>query len=825
MKKRTSKEVFKQVATMQQFFNYGHPTPQVPFTMADGGSPVNNNVTPNFYTNKLDKFIGKVKSMASKANEKSLLEDAMKQAYEMGVFQNGGTSNFGDLNFSEANAALKQFNQRMTAANQDAFANLYNNMAYTAYMNSDPYVQKIHTYDLENPYWQEDAQPIVSPDPNKAMLPGDLMKGKYGLQTYQSDEESGQTKAQKDLAMRLSVLDVTPEYRWNATSKLRNLLRGDTENSGNHGQLKKMTYHYEFGRPGSGPAGGAGTERMPDGTASVIKGNEDIWKNWQGLPGVKTEKTPLGPPLAPNPTAPNPNDPYDIYPDSWEGRVLPQTQAPLLPGEEPRLSPFPTTPVGPPMRPEIIGQGQGMPSYMIPQVGVSPFGPSYPGVTTDPNILYPGTIFETPAPGMDRSLISPETATGPETFIIPNEDPSYRVKGPLDRNSISFETPEDPADLNVIPTVDPAYLRSLQPNPNNPVDRRVMGSDVYEGMPVNLNTISDMPEGPIRTSYPNRNMVSAGRTDASAVAQEDFNIQPARTYINNSSKSGVSLSDQISTLVDGGWSPEEIQQAYLASGYPPEEVLNIVLQAKYPNQGVRRPEAEDMRRMPPRYSYNSLQVGPNVPRKGITPFVMPKQRARTTEELMAEIERMKRDEASNVKRKGGLAKFTRKYQGDTEGSEVFDAGAYENFTGEDFGNSAGLNYTQTGTASEPAPPAPTDKTLITTGQDITMGQNFGMGMYGPAMIQMLANARESAKALDKQGELFNKFSYNQLTNPKAGKNGPEDQFGNQFPTQKNFNTYYGKSGGQMYEEGGVYFLDDATIKQLKAGGAIIEYVD
>jgi hypothetical protein len=29
----------------------------------------------------------------------------------------------------------------------------------------------------------------------------------------------------------------------------------------------------------------------------------------------------------------------------------------------------------------------------------------------------------------------------------------------------------------------------------------------------------------------------------------------------------------------------------------------------------------------------------------------------------------------------------------------------------------------------------------------------------------------------------------------------------------------------MYEEGGVYFLDDETIRQLKKGGAIIEYLD
>jgi len=134
MNKRTNREVFPQVASMQQFFNYGHATPQVPFTMqvggtlsqgmsnmasqtgqlpmmnmgsniidrqlsdakrmgymADGGIP-NTNTAPNFYINKLDKFIGKVKGMAARANEKSLMEDALGMAQEKGIFQNGGSN-------------------------------------------------------------------------------------------------------------------------------------------------------------------------------------------------------------------------------------------------------------------------------------------------------------------------------------------------------------------------------------------------------------------------------------------------------------------------------------------------------------------------------------------------------------------------------------------------------------------------------------------------------------------------------------------------------------------------------------------------------------
>ena len=179
------------------------------------------------------------------------------------------------------------------------------------------------------------------------------------------------------------------------------------------------------------------------------------------------------------------------------------------------------------------------------------------------------------------------------------------------------------------------------------------------------------------------------------------------------------------------------------------------------------------------------------------------------------------------KKGGGLTKFMRKYQGDQGPSEVFDPGMWEIDTGEDFGNNQGLGYNQAGTAQTVMPigkaPELPEQDWINTGQDITMGQNFGMGAYIAPIMEMVANRRDAAK--QKKGDVMNKFGYENLVNPVTGDKGVYDQFGNQFPDKRNFNMYYGKSGGEMYQEGGVYFLDDATIKQLKAGGAIIEYID
>jgi hypothetical protein len=169
-------------------------------------------------------------------------------------------------------------------------------------------------------------------------------------------------------------------------------------------------------------------------------------------------------------------------------------------------------------------------------------------------------------------------------------------------------------------------------------------------------------------------------------------------------------------------------------------------------------------------------------------------------------------------RKGGLTKFIRQYAGDAGPSEVFDPGAWEINTGEDFGNSQGLGYQQAATVTEPK-----DYSYINTGQDILEGQNFGLGMYIAPTMEFIAQRRDAAK--QKKGDVMNKFGYNNLVNPVLGDNGPEDQFGNQFVANRNFNMYEGKEGGSMYEEGGVYFLDDETIRQLKKGGAIIEYLD
>jgi ribosomal protein L29 len=800
--------------------------------MADGGVS-DTNTMPNFYTNRLDKFVGKVKGMAARANEKSLMEDALNMAHEKNLFADGGdTSNglFSNMDFSRATNFLNKYNDLYKAANADKLYELSNNMQSTAIMNSDPYAKFIHTYDIEKPYWKEDALPIHMPDPNKAMMPEDLMAAKYGLQTFQSDVNTGEKKSEtkpmtpeelmaeiealkkkqaelegkkdtegaakksvdiSNLEARLGAMDVKDKYRWNATSKIANLLKGDTQNSGNHGQLKERTYHYEFGKPGQPAA----PKTFPD---------------------TVNPKTPLGPPLtagAPDAKKPNEKDPYDIYPDSWEGLVLPNqisAQAPLLPGQKPKLSPYPTSPVGPPMSPDVIGGNSGMPSYMIPKtpgVTTSPFNPSYPKITTSPDI-YPGKPVEGLTTPMDRNAIS--TETGPDEWIIPNEDPAYKKSAFENRKGINYPSSSDeewvtpnavPEETEwIVPTMDPAY--------RNP-------------------SIS-LPEGPVRTNTYDGPQIKPWPeySDEYSNAWTRRGLS-ATDYYNNKKvdKPYGDLAYIIHNLDSNGYEPEEIHNLLLMKGYSPDEILPALLNYQY--NGTLPAE---MKGMEPRISENGTYMTPkditssslrsNMPAPGLaTPKV--KQRPRTTEELMAEIEELKRQEGrAPKKRNGGLAKFVKKYQGDSGSSEVFDPGMFEGFTGEDFGNSQGLDYNMTGTAQEQ--PAPKDNALINTAQDITMGQNFGLAKFIAPAMQFMAQRKEAAK--QKKGDIMNQFSYNKLVFPTLGNNGPEDQFGNQFPTQQNFNTYYGKEGGNMYEEGGVYFLDDATIKQLKAGGAIIEYI-
>lgn len=733
MKKRTNREVFPQVASMQQFFNYGHPTPQVPFTMQAGGSMTsgmsnaamqtgqlpmmnmgssfmtrqvsdaermgymaeggiaNNNVAPNFYINKLDKFMGKVKQMAARANEKRLLDDALGMAKEQGLsFQDGGPNTisnsevFTGMDFSKASNFLNSYNDIYSKVNADKVYDLANNMRMTAMANSTPYAKKIHTYDLQQPYMQEDAMPINMPDPNKAMLPKDLGLAKYGLQTFQSDVNTGEKKDEtkpltneelltkideqnkriealegkkskcasgncspeeeqeiadeeeevtnttnnlKDMQARLSVMDVKDKYRWNAASRFGNLLSGSSD-PGRPGQLRERTYHYEFGKKGEMPTGMMpGMVSMPDGTASTD--NSDVWKKWQNAPGVGGKKEES---KTPDNKKSKSKDPYNIYPDSWENLVL---------GEKDKMPSSPVKPGFLPRVPEKVNTQTQNPSGGI-STPENPFGIP---LNINQNRVVPRTTEELKA----------------EIEALRQQD--------MDSEWISNPTPI------------PARVSTT-----NPSNRIVTFSDVYDGIPVNLSP-SDMPYGPIK--------------------------QP-----------------------------------------------------------------------------------------GMTPMV-------------------------ETYKKGGLTKFIRQYAGDVNTGEVFDPGAWEINTGEDYGNSQGLGYQQAATATDAIPigkaPEETDKSLITTGQDITMGQNFGMGAYIAPIMEMVANRRDAAK--QDKGDIMNKFSYANLVNPVTGNKGIYDQFGNQFPDKRNFNMYYGKSGGEMYEEGGVYFLDDATIKQLKEGGAIIEYID
>jgi len=730
MKKRTTREVFPQVASMQQFFNYGHPTPQVPFTMQVGGSMTsgmsnmamqtrqlpmmdmgssfidrqvsdaarmgymaeggvtNNHVAPNFYINKLDKFMGKVKDMAARANEKRLMEDAMNMAQEKGIFQDGGphtVSNsdaFTGMDFSKASNFLNNYNNMYSKVNADKVYDLANNMRMTAIANSTPYAKKIHTYDLANPYMQEDAQPINMPNPYKAMLPKDLGLAKYGLQTFQSDVDTGEKQEEskplsneellakideqnkriealegkkskcasgncspeeeqeiadeeediknnessvKDMQARLSVMDIRDKYRWNAASRFGNLLAGSSD-PGRPGQLRERTYHYEFGKKGQmPPAMMSGMASMPNGAASIIADNSDVWKKWQNAPGVgDNKKTTETKPV-------NPKDPYNIYPDEWEGLVL---------GNKDKM---PSSPVKPGFLPRVV--------------------PPAKSTTTNPigGISTPQNPFGTPMNFVSSDI--PRTT----------EELKAEIEA-LKQQEMDSEWIDNPTPI-------PARI-----NTANPSNRIVTFSDVYDGTPVNLSP-DDMPYGPIR-------------------------------------------------------------------------------------------------------------------QQGMSPMV-------------------------ETYRRGGLTKFMRKYQGDQEPSEVFDPGMWEIDTGEDFGNNQGLGYNQAGTAQPVMPigkaPELPEQNWINTGQDITMGQNFGMGAYIAPIMEMVANRRDAAK--QKKGDVMNKFGYENLVNPVTGDKGVYDQFGNQFPDKRNFNMYYGKSGGEMYEEGGVYFLDDATIKQLKAGGAIIEYID
>lgn len=1011
MKKRTTREVFPQVASMQQFFNYGHPTPQVPFTMQVGGSMTsgmsnmamqtgqlpmmdmgssfidrqvsdaarmgymaeggvtNNHVAPNFYINKLDKFMGKVKGMAARANEKRLMEDALSMAQEKGMLQEGGPSTasnsemFKGMDFSKASTFLNAYNDIYSKSNANKLNTLANNMRMTAMANSTPYAKKIHTYDLENPYWNEDSQPINMPDPYKAMLPKDLGLAKYGLQTFQSDVNTGEKQEEtkpltneellakineqnkriealegkkskcasgnctaeeeqeiideeqaitnnesnlKNMQARLSVMDIKDKYRWNAASRFGNLLAGSSD-PGRPGQLRERTYHYEFGKKGQMPPEMmSGMASMPDGAASIIVDNSDVWKKWQNAPGVGgNKKTTETKPV-------NPRDPYNIYPDEWEGLVL---------GNKDKM---PSSPVKPGFLPRVV-----------PPTRVTTQNPTG-GIST------PQNPFGTP-----MNLVS---------SIIPRTTEQLKAEvEALKQQQIDSEWIDNPTPI-------PARI-----NTANPSNRIVTFSDVYDGTPVNLSP-DDMPYGPIRqqgmspmvetykrgglTKFMKKYQGDQGPSETGddiapynhywdnsrnewvpfkegtpsidTILQDpsmkkhldrlnyqrnvdqyrEWRNQQVRDFINKNYKGpddrtspeykefikspeyknfDLSLPHPDRDHTDEGFTiPAEypMQQFFPDSGkwdknsindyyqlfkpastfeedkarmmnffkeHPEELEKYKIIKQEYdvypePGGGSKRIPKQPALQNPSFKQRRELKdyYDKNFPGKGGAPS--PNDIYEQRYEEWCPCGKQKKVNIVNGEpivqsvcvpcenekaKRGGLIKFIKKYQGDNGSSQVFDPGMWEIDTGEDTGNSEGLGYQQGATAMDTMPMSKAEPSAennwINTGQDITMGQNFGMGIYAAPIMEMVANRRDAAK--QDKGDVINKFNYADVVNPVTGNKGVYDQFGNQFPDKRNFNMYYGKSGGEMYEEGGVYFLDEATIKQLKAGGAIIEYID
>ena len=803
MKKHTSREVFPQVASMQQFFSYGHPTPQVPFTMAEGGmldapmanmasqtgqlpmfsqgsnivdrqvldarrmgymaegGATNTHTNPNFYTNRLDSFMGKVKDMAARANEKRLLEDSLSAAREQGIFQDGGpntlqnNTQFSGMNFSTANAYLKNLNSLYEESNANKVNQLYNDMAYTAYMNSDPYIKKIHTYDLENPYQATDPLHINMPDPNKAMLPKDLITARYGLETYQSDIKTGEkqgedvkpatqadlearikaleeqqaktsekkskcesgncgpeeeaevAKEEKDIASeaaslqgRLAVMDIKDKYRWNALSRAGNLLSGSS-NPGRPGQLRERTYHYEFGKAGQ-PSQLPGMESMQNNVASNRNGdlvsvnNEDVWKKWQGAPGVgKTNTAPTTTPAATTQKSSYTMPGFDM--NRSFGQISNNEQN-YFRTESDLTKPWKDQ--------KMDNYGGGL--YDSPQKVQGKWNSM---LTNEPNKQKVWDSYSNmPAPIKDIAIDHLFNASSdPRIFTL-------AAAGAIDmKDSMRYKN-------------DPNLLEQVWKDNIDLINQQY--NDDPQAFTESVSDYRKILYGKSRT--------------------KDVNDQPT-DYLSNTGTPGVQYNAWSGRT---GATQDYINDTYFnpANGY----------------------------------------VAPQFFKK----------------------------------RGGALTKFIKQYAGDVESGEVWDPGAWEVDTGEDFGNSLGLNYQQSGTAGMPTEKGQgenPDIADITTGQDITEGQNFGLGRFIAPSMQMAANRINAAKT--KKGKVFNEFSYDQLVNPIQGVNGPYDQFGNQFPDQRNFNMYYGKAGGQMYEEGGVYFLDEATIKQLKEGGAIIEYMD
>ena len=172
------------------------------------------------------------------------------------------------------------------------------------------------------------------------------------------------------------------------------------------------------------------------------------------------------------------------------------------------------------------------------------------------------------------------------------------------------------------------------------------------------------------------------------------------------------------------------------------------------------------------------------------------------------------------------------FQGDQGSSEVFDEGMFENYTGESFGDSAGLNYDMTGTAKDP-----NEMGLVGKGKlDVKFGKknNPYTKQFIGAGLDLLSAGITNREARKNEKMFRSKMGADQVFTPmqdmsrgdytaNEGYFRPDQQVPVQF-SGYNFESPYARYGGS-YQKGGEYYLSDEEIQEIINMGGEVEFLD
>ncbi len=773
-------EAYPQAPTMNQFFDYGRPTPQTPFVFQNGGMndiQKMNSQSKNHYasankpmfdqpSNRIADFLNKIKERSYKAVEDEMGQDQMMldEGYDMAANQmdaaymqwGGSWSDDYDVNFDTANAWGDQLNNTgdTMGALQD-FAGVFD--AYN--QNPDEYYVKKMKYDF-------------------------TPAAKYGQELKEFQGDFGSSQYNRDAAVA------------NA-ERLRNLPAGSRGPLPNPFQM--------FNVPGATPITRGGRKITIDRDAPI--GMPDYYTGQNSFEGYIPADRQRAITFQQSG-----NKPFSPDFNPWAGFQTSGNNAPF---------PFITQDAYQEQQQENQKRKSQTPAATTKNKTTT----STTTTQTNGNQTTSGTQTGTDAAKTDekpKDAETPKAGTEPTTPTTPTTPAAAENKTPE-------QIQQEAASAGMSPQQYMTFLRHAEIK-MGPLGRRLRRASFdFDMYGPGMNPVTASVPGGNRGSQTADNGQENGSEDVPGGRNNQQNNQRGdgffrRLFGRPDEQSKWNTENDVkrfSSRVKNTEAPV-MESQFETQGYADKNYLSDLRNERATNKLNRLGQRID-RNMQREQALDKFYQAPISDR-------MQRLRDRDLRKYNRLARRFDRDEyvAPAFAYGGGMGYF----QGDEGSSEVFDEGMFENYTGESFGDSAGLNYDMTGTAKDP-----NEMGLVGKGKlDYKFGKKSNpyageLALAGLNALRIGLHNRDINKNKnifrDKMGadQVFTKM--NDMSKGDYTMNEGYFRPNQQVPVQfsgYNFESPYAKMGGS-YKKGGEYYLSDAEIQRIIDMGGEVEFLE